>query len=127
MMSTGFLTIEQFFEGFPESRKIFNSLKSMIDATGPSQVKITKSQIAFVNVKPFAWAWIPGRYLRGKTAPLVLTFSFPEKDRSPRWKEITEVRGKFTHHLELFSSRDVDDEVRGWLEHARQSDHPDAA
>jgi hypothetical protein len=126
-MSTTFLTLDQFFEGFPESRSIFDLLLAVIEDMGPYQTKITKSQIAFADGKPFAWAWIPGRYLKWKTAPLVLTFSFPEKDRSPRWKEITEVRGKFTHHLEMFSGGDVDDEVRGWLERARQSNHPDTA
>jgi hypothetical protein len=126
-MTTTFLTLDQFFEGFPESRAIFDLLLAVIEDTGPYQTKITKSQIAFTDGKPFAWVWIPGRYLKGKTAPLVLTFSFPEKDRSPRWKEITEVRGKFTHHLELSSGGDVDDEVLGWLERARQSNHPGAA
>ena len=121
------IDLDQFFDGFVESRDIFNTLLSLIEQSGPVETKVTKSQIVFVDVKPFAWVWIPNRYLRGKNASLVLTFSFPEKDRSPRWKEITEVRGKFTHHLELFSGGDVDDEVRGWLERARQSNHPDAA
>lgn len=119
--------MDQFFEDFPESRAIFDYLLAVIDDTGPYQTKITKSQIVFTDGNPFCWVWIPGRYLQGKTAPLVLTFSFPEKDRSPCWKENTEVRGKFTHQLELFSGGDVDDEVRGWLERARQSSHPDAA
>jgi hypothetical protein len=56
---------------------------------------------------------------------LVLTFSFPEADRSPRWKEVTQVRGKFMHHLELFSSGGVDDEVRDWLKRARQLNQSD--
>ena len=126
-MADGFLTLDQFFEGFPESRAIFDLLLAVIEDTGPYQMKITKSQIAFTDGKPFAWVWIPNRYLRGKTAPLVLTFSFPEKDLTPHWKEITQVRGKFTHHRELFSGGDVNDEVRGWLEQARQSNHSDAA
>ena len=60
--------------------------------------------------------WIPSRYLRCNTAPLVLTLGFDHRDASPRWKEIVEpVPGKFTHHLELFSIADIDDEVRSWL------------
>lgn len=26
--------------------------------------------------------------------------------------------GRFTHHLELYSTADIDDEVRGWLQDA---------
>jgi hypothetical protein len=121
------INLDQFFERFVDSRDIFNALLPLIEQSGPVEMRITKSQIAFVDEKPFAWVWIPGRYLQGKSAQLVLTFSFPEVDRSPRWKEITEVGMKFTHHLELSSNRDVDEEVRGWLERARQLNHPDAA
>jgi hypothetical protein len=51
-----------------------------------------------------------------KTAPLVLTLSFHKRDPSPRWKEIVEpYPGRFTHHLELYATNDIDDEVRNWL------------
>jgi hypothetical protein len=53
-------------------------------------------------------------------APLVLTLSFPYRHGSPRWKEIVEpAPGRFTHHLELYSTADIDDEVTGWLRDAR--------
>jgi hypothetical protein len=62
---------------------------------------------------------MPGQYLRGKTAPLVLTLSFPGRNVSPRWKEIVEpTPGRFTHHLELHSVADIDDELGGWLRDA---------
>jgi hypothetical protein len=58
-------------------------------------------------------------YLNGKVAPLVLTFVFHTKDASPRWKEIVEPSpGNYTHHLELFSVNDIDDQVRAWLRDA---------
>jgi hypothetical protein len=72
--------------------------------------------VAFYRRKAFAWAWMPDRYLHGKHASLVLTLSFRYRDSSPRWKEIVEPKpGRFTHHLELYSSADIDGEVRGWL------------
>jgi hypothetical protein len=38
---------------------------------------------------------------------------------SPRWKEIVEANpGRFTHHLELYSKDDVDEELRSWLQDA---------
>jgi hypothetical protein len=62
---------------------------------------------------------MPGTYLRGRHAPLVLTLSFRHRDPSPRWKEIVEPKpGRFTHHLELYSATDIDDEVCSWLQAA---------
>lgn len=62
---------------------------------------------------------MPGKYLRGKHAPLVLSVALQRRDRSPRWKEIIEpTPGRFTHHLELFSSTEIDSEVSCWLAEA---------
>jgi hypothetical protein len=62
---------------------------------------------------------MPGAYLRGQVAPLVLTLPFRHRGPSPRWKEIVEPHpGRFTHHLELRSSAEIDDEVRAWLQEA---------
>jgi hypothetical protein len=62
---------------------------------------------------------MPGTYLRGRHAPLVLTISLRRRDSSTRWKEIVEpTPGRFTHHLELRSATDVDDQVRSWLREA---------
>lgn len=57
-----------------------------------------------------------GQWLRGETAPLVLSIALARRDRSRRWKQIVKPRpGRFMHHLELWAARDVDDEVGGWL------------
>jgi hypothetical protein len=110
------MTLDEFFEGHSESRLLFETLYSMAHAMGPVELRLTKSQIAFHRRKAFTWIWIPGKYLRGKTAPLVLTLCFASRDASPRWKEIAEpYPGRFTHHLELYSISDIDDEVRDWL------------
>jgi hypothetical protein len=62
---------------------------------------------------------VPDRYLRSGHAPLVLTLSFRHRDPSPRWKEIVEpAPGRFTHHLELHSVDEIDDEVGAWLREA---------
>ena len=115
-------SLDQFFAGQDESREIFEALRGAVEAAGPAELRVSKSQVSFRRRKAFAWVWTPGRYLRGKTAPLVLTLSFPSRDASPRWKEIVEPRrGRFTHHLELYSVADVDDEVCGWLREAREA------
>jgi hypothetical protein len=113
------MTLDEYFEGHTESRNLFESLRADIQSIGAVNIRVTKSQVAFYRRKPFAWAWIPGKYLHGRGAPLVLTLSFDQRDPSPRWKEIVETApGRFTHHLEVYSSADVDDEVRHWLREA---------
>jgi hypothetical protein len=110
------MTLNEYFDGNDVSREIFDCLREMIEAFGPVELVVQKSQIAFYRRKAFAWAWIPGKYVRGKVAPLVLTLSLPFKDVSPRWKEIVEPRpGRFTHHLELHSTSDINDEVCEWV------------
>jgi len=113
------VTLDEFFAGQPESRQIFDALHAAVDAIGPVEVRVTKSQVAFRRRRAFAWAWMPGVYLRGQVAPLVLTLPFRHRDSSPRWKEIVEpYPGRFTHHLELRSPAEIDDEVRAWLQEA---------
>jgi hypothetical protein len=113
------MTLDEYFAGKDESHQLFETVHSMIRAMGAVDVRVTKSQIAFYRRKAFAWAWMPDKYLHGRVAPLVLTLSFRHKDMSPRWKEVVKTAtGRFTHHLELYSMSDLDDEVKNWLQAA---------
>lgn len=113
------MTLDEYFDGKEESRKLFDTLHDVIQSMGSVEMQVTKSQIAFRRRKAFAWAWMPGKYLHGRVAPLVLTVAFRDKDSSPRWKEIVEPSpGRFMHHLEFYSTADVDEEVQIWLQTA---------
>jgi hypothetical protein len=113
------MTLDEFFSGHEESRQLLDELQRMMDSIGPAELRVTKSQVAFRRRKAFAWAWMPTQYLCGQRAPLVLTLAFRHRDDSPRWKETVEPRpGHFTHHLELYSTEDLDDEVFNWLRSA---------
>ncbi len=115
-------SLDEFFEGYPRSRKIFDRLQQVIADLGPSEIRVTRSQVAFRRRAAFAWAWVPAKYLHGEVAPLVLTHGRSHRDPSPRWKEIVKIApGRLTHHLELWSSREVDAQVRGWLQEAWQA------
>ncbi len=112
-------TLEEFFAGQDQSRQLFEAVQQAIESIGPAELRISKSQVSFRRRIAFAWVWLPGQYLRRKSAPLVLTLSFRHRDESPRWKEIVEpTPGRFTHHLELYSAADVDNEVHRWLQAA---------
>lgn len=111
--------VDRFFDGFPASKCLFDVLCMAMSTIQPTQLRVTKSQIAFRHRKAFAWVWIPAKHLRRKAAPLVLTVGFRLRHPSPRWKEIVEpYPGRFTHHLELYSADDIDAEVVGWLQSA---------
>lgn len=111
------MTIDHFFHDRVDSRRLFDVISNEIEHLGDAEIRVSKSQIAFRRKKNFALVWIPGHYLKNcPTPPLVLTLSFPERDASPRWKEITEINpNRFTHHLELYGEEEIDEEVRSWL------------
>jgi hypothetical protein len=111
-------TLDAFFADRPASRALFDAVRACADAIGPVDLRVTKSQVAFRRRVAFAYAWVPGDYVRSDV-PLVLTVALRRRDASPRWKEVVEPRpGRFTHHLELRDVAEVDDEVRGWLAEA---------
>jgi hypothetical protein len=113
------VALDEFFDGYPASRLIFDVLRAAVEEIGPTELRVTRSQVAFRRRRAFAWAWTPDRHLGPGHAPLVLTLSFRERDDSPRWKQIVEpYPGRFTHHLELHAAADIDHEVRGWLREA---------
>jgi hypothetical protein len=110
------LTVEEFFEGYAGSRRLFEAVDKTLRGIGPADIRVTKSQIAFRRKKAFAWAWVPEKSLHRRAAPLVLSMAFRKRDPSPRWKQIVEpAPGRFMHHLELWSIEAIDDEVGAWL------------
>ncbi len=112
-------TEDEFFAGNVQARELYAAVCQAVEGVGETSIRVGKSQIAFRRRRAFAAVWIPGRYLRGRTAPLVLTVFLPVRDRSPRWKQVVEpTPGRFTHHLELERPADVDGEVAGWLRRA---------
>jgi hypothetical protein len=112
--------VDRFFAERALAKTIFAAVRREVEALGETSLRVTKSQIAFRRRRSFACVWIPGQYLKGRrTAPLVLTVFLSWRDGSSRWKQIVEpASGRFTHHLELYDTADVDDEVRGWLHQA---------
>ncbi len=65
---------------------------------GKASIRVTKSQVAFRRRKNFAVVWMPSKYLKPPVAPLVISLSLSRKDRSRRWKQVTQVTPhRFTH------------------------------
>ena len=110
------MTLDEYFTGNGDAKWLFDALREQIDALGPCEVQISKTQISFRRKRAFAWVWIPEKHLGRRLAPLVLSLSLPARDPSPRWKEVVEPHpGRFMHHLELYTPDEMDEEVRAWL------------
>jgi hypothetical protein len=113
------MTPDEFFADQEVPKQLFERVQQAMEAIGNASIRATKSQIAFRRKRAFAWVWMPGQYLKGKHAPLVLSIALPAREQSPRWKEIVEPSpGHFMHHLELRSIVDIDEAVSGWLRRA---------
>jgi hypothetical protein len=111
--------LADFFRGAAKARRLHSAVERAVDRVGPSNERISKSQIAFRRRISFAWTWQPKLYLGTRGAPLVLSIGLRRRDRSKRWKEVVEpAPGRFMHHLELNQVADVDTQVRKWLTEA---------
>jgi len=113
------ITVDEYFAGHESSRRIFEAVQTALARLGPYDTRATKSQVAFSRTRGFAWAWMPDQYLGQGHAPLVLSVALSRHDGSSRWKQVVEpARGRFMHHLELYSEQDIDDQVANWLAEA---------
>ncbi len=84
-----------------------------------ARVRVARTQVTFGRRRGFAFLWSAQRWQGSGAAPLVLTLAFTEPDRSPRWKEVYEVRpGLWNHHLEIRTGAEIDPEVLDWLDRA---------
>jgi hypothetical protein len=113
------MTPDEFFADQSDSKALFEVVLKMVAGLGTAEIRASKSQIAFRRKRNFALVWMPGQYLKRKAAPLVLTILLPWRDDSPRWKEVVEpYPGRFSHHLEMYGTAEIDEEVKSWLRQA---------
>ncbi len=111
-------TPADFFDGFPDGLALYEAVQRTVDAIGEAAVRVTKSQIAFRRRRGFAYVWRPGQYVTSD-APAVLSIALPYEVASARWKSVVHPSaGVWMHHLELYESAQIDDEVRRWLTEA---------
>jgi hypothetical protein len=113
------MTFDEFFFDRALPKKLFEAVRQEVEAIGEASIRITKSQIGFRRQRSFAAVWMPEQYLKREAAPLVLSVFTQSRIKSSRWKEVVEpAPGRFTHHLELNDTDDIDEEVVSWLRQA---------
>ena len=109
--------IVDFFRNAPGALPLFEEAAKMIASLGESRVEAAKTQISFGNRYRFAWIWLPIRKMKGRPELyIVLSFGLDHAVRSPRIAEVVQPRtGRFTHHMIIEKTSDLDEELRSWL------------
>ena len=112
-------TPEDVFSGSPVGLALCRAVENMLAFPVPPAIRATKSQVAFREARGFAYVWWPGRYVRSDV-PAVLSIALHSRLDSARFKSVVNPSpGVWMHHLELRSEADLDAEVAGWLQRAR--------
>lgn len=111
---------ERFFENHREVMDLYQSLEQALIERHPDiTARVSRSQIAFWNDRPFAWAWLPIRSgIKGRPEHyLIVSFGLDREIRHPRLIDTAEpYPGRWTHHTIVVSREEVDEELMGWLE-----------
>lgn len=104
----------------PHRIALFETAEEAILAPGESRMTVGKSQISWGNPKKFAFLSLPRRVGGGFPAGcLILTFGLEHRVAHPRiFQSVEPYPDRWTHHVVLSATGDVDDLVRAWLAEA---------
>ena len=107
-----------YFDGKPRELALYQALFHRLEAAFPdASAQVQKSQISFYDGGLFAMASLPKR--KGDPG-LVVSFGLGRREPSPRIGAAVEpYPGRWTHHAALTREADLDGELLGWLEEAR--------
>ena len=111
-----------FFDGRPEALPLYETFEQKVfSEVDGVKVKVQKTQIAFSNRHNFAFvSFLPVR--KAKERPkvyIVVTFGLGYCVESPRIDAAVEpYPGRWTHHVLIAGTEEVDDELMGWIKEA---------
>lgn len=111
-----------FFQQDMEALPLYERLESLIlDRIPDVQIKVQKSQISFYNRNMFACVSF-AKVRKAKERPdhyIVVTFGLDHRLDSPRIDVATEpYPNRWTHHVLISASSEIDDELMGWIQEA---------
>lgn len=111
-----------FFDKHPEALPLYEALEERILAElRDVKIKVQKTQITFSNKRNFAFvSFLPVR--KAGERPdifIVVTFGLSYRKESPRIDAATEpYPNRWTHHMLISRTEEIDDEMMGWIEEA---------
>ena len=99
---------------------LFEAVEEAIAALGPSEYRVSKSQIAWKNPLNFALLSIPQRWYPGwHEGALLLTFGLGRRVEGEEiFRAVEPYPGRWTHHVLLQGPEDLDQAVLDWLAEA---------
>lgn len=111
-----------FFDKHPEALPLYEALEERIlTEIRDVKIKVLKTQITFSNKRNFAFvSFLPVR--KAGERPdiyIVVTFGLSYRKESPRIDAATEpYPNRWTHHMLISRTEEIDDELMGWIEEA---------
>lgn len=111
-----------FFDRKPEALPLYETFEQKVfSELDGVKVKVQKTQIAFSNRHNFAFiSFLPVRKAKDRPVVyIVVTFGLGYRLESPRIDAAVEpYPGRWTHHVLLSGTGEVDDELIGWVKEA---------
>ena len=111
-----------FFDKHPEALPLYEALEERILAElRDVKIKVQKTQITFSNKRNFAFvSFLPVR--KAGERPdiyIAITFGLSYRKESLRIDAATEpYPNRWTHHMLISRTEEIDDELMGWIEEA---------
>lgn len=112
-----------FFNTMPTMLPLYEALLQKLQAAYPDmERKVSKTQISLRNRHVFAMVSLPWRRVKGWPKEyLLVSFGLSYRKESPRIAAATEpYPNRWTHHVLLQHTYEVDAELLAWLEEAYQ-------
>lgn len=112
-----------FFNTMPQMLPLYEALLQKLQAAYPDmERKVSKTQISLRNRHVFAMVSLPWRRVKGWPKEyLLVSFGLSYRKESPRIAAATEpYPNRWTHHVLLQHTHEIDAELLAWLEEAYQ-------
>ncbi len=110
-----------FFEDHREALPLYEVLTEQMEGLGDLSIRVQKTQITFSNRRNFAFvSFLPARKAKDRPKTYItITFGLGRRVDSPRIDIATEpYPGRWTHHVLISSTEDIDGELMGWIREA---------
>lgn len=111
-----------FFSQRMEALPLYEKLEEQVLTEIPDvKVKLAKTQISFSNMRGFAFvSFNPCRRAKERPAAwMTVSFGLGYRKEAERIDVATEpYPGRWTHHVMVGSSAEIDDELMGWIKEA---------
>lgn len=110
-----------FFESHLESLPLYDAFEAQAERLGEVNIRVQKTQIAFSNRHNFAFvSFLPARKAKDRPKTYItVTFGLGRRVDSPRIDIATEpYPGRWTHHVLVSSTEEIDGELMGWIREA---------